>query len=118
MTAAEIAAVPDPDPVFDLDKVIDEREPAKPFTFKFDGELYSLPARPDMLAAAALEGERLDEGFRLLLGTDQYARIQASEKVFDDVALVAMMTAYEKHIGENLGESEASATSSRNTAKR
>ena len=118
MTAPEIAAVPDPDPVFDLDACIAERAPARPFTFRFDGDLYTLPARPDMLAAAAMEGERLDEGFRMLLGTEQYARIQASEKVFDDEALVAMMGAYTKHIGENLGESEASATSSRNTVKR
>lgn len=96
--------------VYDLDAVIAEREPARPFTFKFGGDVYTLPPRPDMRAAAALAAGRLDEGFAMLLGADQYERLQAAEAVFDDEALLSMMNAYQAHVGLDLGESAASPT--------
>lgn len=104
--------------IYDLDRVIAERDEKAPFTFRFGGEVYSLPPRPDMRAAAALSGGRLDAGFEMLLGKSQWERLQAAEAVFDDETLLAMMTAYQAHIGEDLGESKASQKSSRNTAKK
>lgn len=117
--SAELAPVADePEFSYDLDAVLAEREEKSPFTFPFDGAKYVLPPRPDIRAAAALSAGRLDDGLRLLLGTEQWDRMQASTKVFDDEALVGLLDAYMAHTGEDLGKSKASTRSSRNTAKR
>lgn len=108
----------DVEDVYDLDAVIAERTEKAPFIFRFGGEAYSLPPRPDMRAAAALSAGRLDDGFRLLLGEAQWERLQASPATFDDSAFLAMYEAYQTHIGEDLGESKASPSSSRKTVKR
>lgn len=102
--------VQEPDPTYDLDAVIAEREPRSPFTFRFGGEVYSLPAWPDLRAAAALDTGRIYDGLRLLLGAEQWARLQAAEAVFDEDAFVDMYRAYQRHIGAALGESGASST--------
>jgi hypothetical protein len=103
---------------FDLDKVLAERKKTPPFQFTFDGERYVLPGRPDVRAAAAMSAGRLDDGFRLLLGPDQWDKLQASPKVFDDDALITLMEAYQAHSGEDLGEFRASTNSSSTTVKR
>lgn len=113
-------AVPDPEvvPDFDLDAVIAEREETPPFKFKFGGEWYTLPPRPDMVANTHLVAGRLDEGFARLFGPSQWERIQKSDAVLDDLGLLQLFEAYQEHIGEDLGESKASPKRSRNTAKR
>lgn len=97
--------------VYDLDAVIAESAPREPFRFKFGGEEYVLPASPDLRAFAALSAERLDDGFRLMLGPDQWARLQACDAVFDQTAFEHLIVAYQEHVGADLGESGASATS-------
>lgn len=116
-----VEAVPDTvevEDVFDLDRVIAEREVKPAFVFRFDGETYSLPARPDMRAAALFADAQLRQGFEVLLGSAQWERLVASEATFDDQAFTAMYEAYQAHIGEDLGESKASTRSSKSTAKK
>lgn len=88
---------------FDLDAVVTESE-ATPFDFTFGGEAYTLPAQVDLLAAASLEGGKLYEGLRRLLGDGQWDRLLASTAVLDNEKLKALMEAYAKHIGLSLGE--------------
>jgi len=116
--SAELVPAPDVEDIFDLDAVIAEREKKPPFVFRFGGESYSLPTRPDVRAAAALGAGRLDDGLRMMLGQAQWERLQEAEAVFDDQALLSIMEAYQKHTGDDLGESKASTRSSRNTAKK
>jgi hypothetical protein len=92
---------------FDLDAVAVESE-AAPFEFTFGGEGYTLPATVDLVAAAALEGGKLYEGLRRLLGDSQWDLMLASSAVMDTPKLKALMEAYAAHIGLSLGESEAS----------
>lgn len=116
-----VAVVPDApevEDIFDLDALIAEREEKAPFVFRFGGEAYSLPPRPDLRAAAAFSDERINDGFRILLGAAQWERLQAAEQVFDDKAFESMYLAYQAHIGADLGESSASAKSSRATARK
>ncbi len=110
--------VPQVENVFDLDAVLAEREPKSPFVFRFGADTFSLPASPDLRVIAAFESERVDDGFRLLFGTEQWERLQASEKVLDADAFAALFAAYTAHIGEDLGESKASPKSSQKTVKR
>lgn len=96
---------------FDLSAALAEREKKPAFGFEFGGEHFELPASPDLRAFAALTAGRLDDGFRLLLGADQWARLQAVDEVFDDTAFEVLFETYQQHIGTDLGESTASATS-------
>lgn len=88
---------------FDLDAIANESE-GKPFPFTFGGEDYTLPADVDLIAAAALEGGKLYDGLRRLLGEDQWERINAATAVLDTDRLKALMEAYAAHVGLSLGE--------------
>lgn len=93
-----------------------EREATKDaWEFEFDGERYFLPPDFDMRAAAALTGERLEEGLAMLLGDEQWARLVASPKVFGMKALIDLLNAYCRDIGVDLGEFVASPASSKRT---
>lgn len=92
---------------FDLDAVLAESPRGTPFRFRFGGELYELPADPDLRALAALNAERLDEGFRMLLGATQWERMRASDTSFGNEAFEKLLVRYQKHVGD-LGESPAS----------
>lgn len=92
---------------FDLDAVANEAT-GTPFTFTFGGEEYELAAEVDIVAAAALEGGRLYEGLRRMLGAAQLARMEASTAVLDQAKLAALLDAYKAHLGVSLGESKAS----------
>lgn len=95
---------------FDLDAVVAEQEPPEPFEFTFGGETYSLPGEPDVRAFAALTAERLDEGLRLLLGAEQWKRMQDSPAHFRQSQLEALIVAYGAHVGADVGESQASSS--------
>jgi hypothetical protein len=113
--------VPDPPPkkVFSVTKVLDEAEPKVDFFFEFYGEEYTLPARPDLVAASLLSSENsFGEGFERLMGQEQWARLIDQPEVFSPDALQAVMEAYKEHIGEDLGESRASTRSSKTTGKK
>jgi hypothetical protein len=98
-------------PVFDLDAVLAEGVAPTPFRFRFGGEDYELPAHVDLRAIAAFDAGRLDDALRLMLGAEQYQRLQRSSAVFDQQAFVALFEAYSEHEGSNLGESPASTDS-------
>jgi hypothetical protein len=106
--------------VFDLDKVIAEREERPPFQFKFGGQRFTLPgAGIDVRVIAALQGERIDDALEMLLGVGQWATLQRLEAVFDQESFYALLQAYGKHLGEDIvGESPASGSSSNGTGKK
>jgi hypothetical protein len=95
---------------FDLDALAVEVERA-PFTFRFDGVTYELPPVLDVRAAAALEAQRLDEALHRLLGPEQWAQLSASPKTFAGDHLWALLEAYARHLGVELGNSSASTAS-------
>jgi hypothetical protein len=90
--------------VYDLDAALAEREAKPAFEFRFGGELFELSAEPDVRALAAFSGGRLDDALRMLLGGEQWARMQAVEAVLDTGALKDLLEAYGKHAGIELGE--------------
>jgi hypothetical protein len=100
--------------MFDLDAVSRESD-GIPFEFTFGGEKFTLPATVDLLAAAALEGGKLYDGLKRLLGDEQWERLLEVQKVLDTEHLKALMEAYAKHVGLSLGESGASTGSSSST---
>lgn len=111
MTTELVPDTNEPGPVdCDLDTILAEADERPPFTFRFDGETYTLPPDLDLRSIAAFEGDRLDDGLRLLLGPDQWERLQKSPKAFTNKHLDRIGRDYAKHRGEDLGESEASAT--------
>lgn len=96
--------------MFDLDAVENETE-GIPFEFSFGGEKYELPPRVDFFAAAAFaQGDRIT-GVHRLLGDEQWERMVASDAVFDEPKLLALLEEYRKHLGVSLGESDASTSS-------
>lgn len=100
-----------PNPDCDLDALVAD-EDGQPFTFRFGGEDYTLPPRIDLRAVAALEGNRYDAALRMLLGPDQWDRMQQSDAVFDQPKFEALFNAYGRHQGvDGLGESSASTPS-------
>jgi hypothetical protein len=101
--------------VYDLDALEHEAE-EEPFFFRFGGEEYVLPPHLDIRAAAALGGGRIDDGLRILLGAEQWTRLQQADAVFDDRHLVALLEEYSSHIGVTLGELPASPSSLPSTA--
>lgn len=103
---------------FDLDALVAERAPRKPFTFRFGGESYTLPAVVDVRAAAALSDGDLTTGLRYMLGAEQWERLAATEVTFDIEALNALLTRYGDHVGASVGESSASTGSSKSTGRR
>lgn len=110
--------VPAEPPAFDLDKIIAEREPKQPFRFVFGGDEYSLPPNPDLTAMALLtDPTTTRQGLAKLLGEEQWERLVSSEAILDVPALNALLEAYQDHVGD-LGESKASARSSKATAKK
>lgn len=102
---------------FDLDALAAEADGAAPFEFTFGGEGYQLPGSFDMRAAAALSAGKVYEGLELLLGVDQWARMQAADQVLTDAMLGALLDRYAEHAGVSLGESSASTSSSKSTVR-
>lgn len=106
---------------FDLDAVLAEEDAAekrKPFPFTFDGKKYTLPPVMDVRALAAIEQGELAGILRHLLGSEQWAYIEASPKMLTVTAMSALVEAYYKYIGgADLGKLLASTGSSASTAK-
>jgi hypothetical protein len=95
-----------------VDALVDElmqAENKEPFEFDFGGEDYILPPHIDIRAVAAMSAGRLDDALRMLLGPDQWSKLQASPKVFNDMHLKVIMDGYAKYAGGvEAGESSAS----------
>lgn len=105
-----------PEP-FDLDAFIAEAE-ATPFEFKFAGETYVIAAHMDLRASLALDEGDLGGALRIMLGPEQWERLRAADATFDRRALLKLLAEYARHSGTALGESLASAGSSRSTGRR
>jgi hypothetical protein len=94
-----------------LEAIEREADP-KAWHFTFDGDDYTLPSDFDMRAMAAFTGGRLDDAFRILLGPEQWQRMQASPKTFGYSQFEALMKTYSSAIGVDLEKAQASASSS------
>jgi len=105
--------------LFDLDALDAEADDDVPFEFKFGGEKFSLPPRPDLRAIAAMSEGRLADALRMLLGEEQVKRLDEIDAVFDDRKFLALMEAYAQHAGVgDLGNSRPSSGSSKSTARK
>jgi hypothetical protein len=109
------AALPESDRAVYQVEALDREATGDGWDFEFDGEVYTLPSDFDMRAAIALTTGALEEGLRILLGQEQWERIDASSKVFGMRELRRMLAAYCTEIGVDLGEFGASSGSSRRT---
>jgi hypothetical protein len=93
-----------------------EREGSgEPWKFDFDGDRYSLPSDFDMRAAAKLTNGDLHGALEMLLGAEQWNRLQASPKIFSLEQLGKLLQSWATDIGVDLGELTASPPSSRRT---
>lgn len=106
---------------FDVDKLIAERpKPSrkKPFSFTFDGEDYPLPNEVDAIAVRAAATGDWMTSFTRLLTPEQFLQIQRSSKVLELDVIGDILSAYYQHLGgTSAGESAASSTRSKNTAR-
>lgn len=101
---------------FNLDAVVAEAT-GEPFRFVFGGDTYEMSPQPDIITARLLQTGQLVAGFERLLGAEQWERLVAASEVLDMPRLVALFEAYADHLGIDLGESEASSSSSKSTAR-
>lgn len=110
--------------MFDLDALESE---GTPFRFRFGGEDYEFPADLDF-ALIDLIGNLDDDPTKVdisvltrlarrLFGSEQWARVEASDASFGVVKLIGLMNAYQKHLGVSLGELQASTGSSKSTVR-
>jgi hypothetical protein len=100
--------------VIDLDAIQNEADD-KPFEFTFGGEQYELPPRMDMRVVAVLTKGQVGEALEMLLGPEQWQRMLHADAVLDERRLSALLAAYTEHTGMSVGESSASANSSKGT---
>lgn len=103
--------------LFNLDAVVSESAGKGPFRFQFGGDEYELPPDMNIIAAAAMAGGEIYEGLKLLLGHEQWKRMRESDSVLTDAMLSALFTAYQEHMGVDMGESSASTVSSKPTVR-
>jgi hypothetical protein len=107
---------------FDLDKVIAERPPStrriKPFEFTFDGKTYKMRSDLDVIGLRAANTGDMVTALRRALSPDDYEEISTSPTLLEYETLVVLLTAYYDHVGGvKAGESSASSTSSKSTAR-
>lgn len=96
-------------------EAIDREADPTPWEFEFDGDVYRLPSDVDMRVLAAMEGGRLDDALKLLLGPAQWQRMNESTCIFGATQLQALMEAYMNDLGLDLGKPSPSTESSATT---
>lgn len=101
---------------FDLDALIAEAT-GVPFTFRFGGDEYTCPASIDVRAVSALAAGDLVGALRVMVGDEQWARLEASPQTLGVVAIGKLIEAYAAHQGVSVGESFGSSSSSPSTAE-
>jgi hypothetical protein len=107
---AVAAAEPDndDDDVFDVDALVVEAG-RKPFRFRLGGDTYTMPPSPDFRAVEAISnGADANIVLGLLMGDDQWKRLQDSEAVIDVWALKQIMDRYAEHAGVTVPNSPGS----------
>lgn len=93
-----------------------EREATEsPWEFEFDGDIYSLPNDFDWRAAAKLTAGDMHGALEMLLGPEQWVKINESPKIFGLTALGELIQAWCADIGVDLGEFQASPPASSKT---
>jgi hypothetical protein len=103
--------------MYKVEAVTREADP-QPWEFEYGGEVYQLPSDIDMRVVAALDGGRLDDAFRMLLGPEQWARLQDSECMFGPQQFGDLMQAYFEDLGLDQAKPLASTVSSKSTETR
>lgn len=98
--------------VFDLDAIEQEGEP---FTWSFGGEQFIFPGDPPVEAIEYLSKGDLQMSLWLLLGKDEYERLDALEARLTTAKFGALVDRYFKHIGVDLGKSSRPSKSARLT---
>lgn len=88
----------------DLDALEVEGEDSPPFEFTYKGEKFSMPTATAMAWQDQLALEHADqlESLRLILGTEQFGRLQ--KLPMSAARLGALIEAWQKHQGLNPGE--------------
>lgn len=99
-------------------EAIEREAKGETWDFEFDGETYHLPSDFDYRAVGPITGGELEEGLHILLGDEQFERLDASPKSFGLNELLAMLNKYCEDIGVPMGEFQASSRSSRRAAMR
>jgi hypothetical protein len=89
------------DEVFDLDALEAEGEP---FTFRHNGQDYTMPADIDLTTVAVLGAGDFERAMERLLGDDVWQGIVESSKAkgakpFGVKKMLALLEAYAKHLG-------------------
>jgi hypothetical protein len=93
-------------PDLDLDELLGDAPQRPPFTFRFGGQSFTISGTIDVRMAAAIDAGRLDDGLRLLLGAEQYRRLQECPGTFGAAHLKAVLDSYDRNSkGPRLGES-------------
>ena len=101
---------------FDLDAVIAEATGA-PYEFTFGGEIFTLPPDADVFAVQKMAKGEVGDALVMMLGAEQYARMESLPQLFGVKAFEALMTNYMSYIGSTVGESLASTDSSPSTER-
>jgi hypothetical protein len=95
------------DQPFDLDACLAEGDEARePFPFTFGGEEFVLPHPDDVgiTALNALNEGNSAKGLRLLLGEDQWGRLDGLDAAFTASAFRRLAEAWKGHYAVDLGE--------------
>jgi hypothetical protein len=98
--------------VFDLDAFEKEGDP---FAWSFGGTTFTFPADPPVEAIEYLSKGDLQMSLWLLLGKDEYERLDALEARLTTGKFGALVDAYFKHVGVDLGKSSKPSKSARLT---
>lgn len=97
-------------------KALEREADEAPWEFSFDSETYRLPSQPDIRVITAFTTGDLERAFTLLLGAEQWQRLQGSPKLLGIKALQDLLTAYFTDAGMDAEKSTASTPSSNGTA--
>ncbi len=90
-----------------------------PGTWVFGGETFKLTRRLDLRVQVALRRGEFDRALQMALGSEQLDRLMEldTDEALDEVALTRLMQAWAESAGSSVGESSASPTSSKSTAR-
>lgn len=101
---------------FDLDALALE-EAGEPFRFTFGGEDFEIAAHYDPRVFRRFAQGDLAGALLGMLGEEQFAKLDAIDKPFDERHLQALMEQWAEHFGTTAGEASASSSSSKSTGR-
>lgn len=99
----------------DLDAIVDDGDP---YEFTFGGEVYSLPADPDLKFLEYLAEGAFQAALWVVLGEAQYQRLDASSASLTTKRAKALFDDYTKSLGIDPGKSGGPPKSSKRTGRR